>query len=90
MPPGAIEVPLVRDGDLRLTPVSIEGRPPALFEFDLGAGGTLAVSPAYARERNLLDGRPTSQGTVVGVGGAADLGIPPPPSPSTPASCCQP
>ena len=71
MPPDAIEVPLVRDGDLRLTPVSIEGRPPALFEFDLGAGGTLAVSPAYARERNLLDGRPTSQGTVVGVGGAA-------------------
>ncbi len=69
-PRGATEVPLTRDGDLRLVPVSIEGRPPALLEFDLGAGGTIVLAPAYARETNLLAGRPTSQGAIIGVGGA--------------------
>jgi hypothetical protein len=68
-PRGAIEVPLIRDGDLRLVPASIEGGPPALFEFDLGAAGTVVLSPAYARGAHLLDGRPTSQGTIFGVGG---------------------
>ena len=69
VPHGAVEVPLIRDGDLRLVPVSIEGGPPALFEFDLGAAGTIVLSPAYARSAHLLDGRPTSQGTIFGVGG---------------------
>jgi hypothetical protein len=69
VPRGAIEVPLIRDGDLRLVRVSIEGGPPALFEFDLGAAGTVVLSPAYAREARLLDGRPTSQGAIFGVGG---------------------
>jgi hypothetical protein len=71
VPRGAVEVPLIRDGDLRLVPVSIEGGPPALFEFDLGAAGTVVLSPAYAREAHLLDGRPTSQGAIFGVGGDA-------------------
>jgi hypothetical protein len=69
-PRGATQVPLTRDGDLRLVPVSIEGRPPALFEFDLGAGGTIVLAPAYAKETDLLAGRPTSQGAIIGVGGA--------------------
>jgi hypothetical protein len=68
-PHGAAEVVLTRDADLRLIPVSIEGRPPALFEFDLGAGGAIVLAPAYARESNLLAGRPTSQGAIFGVGG---------------------
>ena len=68
-PRGATEVVLTRDSDLRLIPVSIEGRPPALFEFDLGAGGTIVLAPAYARETNLLAGRQTSQGAIYGVGG---------------------
>ena len=68
-PRGAIEVPLTRDGTLRLVPVSIEGRPRALFEFDLGAAGTIVLAPAYARETNLPGSRPTSQGAIVGVGG---------------------
>jgi hypothetical protein len=68
-PRGAMEVPLTRDGDLRLVPVSIEGRPPALFEFDLGAGGTIVLAPAYARAANLPGARPTSLGAIIGVGG---------------------
>ncbi|HEY3888068.1 MAG TPA: aspartyl protease family protein [Caulobacteraceae bacterium] len=68
-PRGAIEVPLTRDGAVRLVPVSIEGGRAALFEFDLGAGGTLVLAPAYARETNLPGSRPTSQGVIVGVGG---------------------
>jgi predicted aspartyl protease len=68
-PRGATEVPLTRDGELRLVPVSVEGRPPALFEFDLGAGGTIVLAPAYTREANLLAGRPTSRGAIYGVGG---------------------
>jgi hypothetical protein len=68
-PRGAIEVPLTRDGDLRLVPVSIEGRPPALFEFDLGAGGAIVLAPAYARETNLPGDRRTSRGSIIGVGG---------------------
>jgi len=69
VPRGAVEVPLIRDGDLRLVRVSIEGGPPALFEFDLGAAGTVVLSPAYTRETHLLEGRPTSQGAIFGVGG---------------------
>ncbi len=68
-PRGAIEVPLTRDGDLRLVPVSVEGLPPALFEFDLGAGGAIVLAPGYARETNLPGGRPTTLGSIVGVGG---------------------
>jgi hypothetical protein len=68
-PRGATAVPLTRDGDLRLVPVSIEGRPPALFEFDLGAGGAIVLAPAYARQTNLPGERPTSRGAIIGVGG---------------------
>jgi len=68
LPPGAIEVPLIRVQD-RTVPVSIEGGQAVPFEFDLGNGAPLLVFPAYYKSHGLLKGRPVSQSMGGGVGG---------------------
>jgi hypothetical protein len=61
-PPGAIEIPVVELEGERVVPISIDGAAPAQFELELGnVIGPLLVTPAYAREHNLLAGHATSQ-----------------------------
>ena len=69
------EVPLVSTGSIRAVPLSIEGRPPALFDFDTGNGGALIIYPAYADAEGLLDGRPRSTVMSGAVGGVRESGI---------------
>jgi hypothetical protein len=59
-PPGAVAVPLKRRGKLRSVPVSIAGLPPVDATFDIGSNGTLLISPAFAAEQKLLQGRRTT------------------------------
>lgn len=69
-PAGAAEVPITLVDGLRAVPVSVEGREPVLFDFDIGNGSPLIVFPAYADRTGLLaDGRPTSNGMSGAVGG---------------------
>jgi hypothetical protein len=74
-PEGLVEVPLVSTGSIRAVPLSIEGRPPALFDFDTGNGGALIVYPAYAASENLLEGRRASTVMSGAVGGMRESGI---------------
>ena len=74
-PEGLVEVPLVSTGSIRAVPLSIEGREPALFDFDTGNGGALIVYPAYAAAQGLLDGRPASTVMSGAVGGMRESGI---------------
>jgi hypothetical protein len=67
-PPGAVELPL-SPGLFRAIPVSLEGRAPAAFIFDLGDAGTIDVFPAYAKAQNLLAGRRLSQTIGLGIAG---------------------
>lgn len=68
IPPGAVEIPLPKIED-RAVPVSVEGRPPVPFDFDLGDGSPLAVFPAYYKAQKLLEGRRTTQELGGAVGG---------------------
>ena len=68
-PHDATRVPLGRHADARTVPISLEGAPPAPFDFDLGNAGTLIVYPAYGDRAHLLDGRPQTLDMLVGVGG---------------------
>lgn len=68
-PAGAIEVPIRLADALRAVPVSLEGRAPSAFDFDLGNGSPLIVFPGYAQAQKLLDGRPTSKVLGGGAGG---------------------
>jgi hypothetical protein len=68
-PSGAAEVPITLVDGLRAVPVSIEGRPPELFDFDIGNGSPLIVFPAYEERVQLLKGRPTSTSLGGAVGG---------------------
>src|SRR5690606_4510221 len=69
-PAGAREVALVESaGGLRSVEVSIEGRPPAPFDFDIGNGGSALVFPASAAAEGLLDGRRSSTVLSGAVGG---------------------
>jgi len=68
-PAGAAQVPITAVDGLRAVPVSIEGRPPALFDFDLGNGTALLIFPSYAAAEKLLEGRPQSTGLGGAVGG---------------------
>jgi len=69
-PAGAREVALVESaGGLRSVEVSIEGRPPAPFDFDIGNGGSALVFPAYAEAEGLLEGRRSSTVLSGAVGG---------------------
>ncbi len=74
-PPGAVLVPLVRDGRLRLAPVSIEGRPAAWFNFDLGDNSAIGVAPAFAQSQSLLAGRRSATYGLSGVGGQATVSM---------------
>ncbi|HYC67768.1 aspartyl protease family protein [Brevundimonas sp.] len=74
-PEGLVEVPLVSTGAIRAVPLSVEGRPPALFDFDTGNGGSLIVYPAYAAAEGLLEGRPASTVMSGAVGGMRESGI---------------
>jgi hypothetical protein len=68
-PPGAARLALGRHQDRRSIPVSVEGREPVSFDFDLGNNGGLIVYSAYRDAAHLLDGRPQSLGLSAGVGG---------------------
>ncbi|MFN3669538.1 MAG: aspartyl protease family protein [Brevundimonas sp.] len=74
-PAGVVEVPLTSTGSIRAIPLSIEGRAPALFDFDTGNGGALIVYPAYAEAAGLIDGRPRSTVMSGAVGGMRETGI---------------
>ncbi|HYC73720.1 MAG TPA: aspartyl protease family protein [Brevundimonas sp.] len=74
-PEGLTEAPLVSTGAIRAVPLSIEGRSPALFEFDTGNGGALIIHPAYAGATGLLEGRPRSTVMSGAVGGMRESGI---------------
>lgn len=74
-PSGLTEVPLVSTGSIRAVPLSIEGRPPVLFDFDTGNGGALIVYPAYARAEGLPADRPQSTVLSGAVGGVRESGI---------------
>ena len=69
IPSGAVRVALGRHGENRTVPVSIEGRPPVDFDFDLGSNSPLIVYPHYRDSVHLLAGRRHSQGLSAGVGG---------------------
>ncbi|MFI4934942.1 MAG: aspartyl protease family protein [Caulobacterales bacterium] len=71
MPAGAIESPLLHGGLVRATPVSVEGRAPAQFQFDLGDAGALDLYPIYVKAQKLLEGRRTSQVMSFGEGGSS-------------------
>ena len=71
-PDGLVEVPLVSTGPIRAVPLSIEGRPPVLFDFDTGNGGALIIYPAYAEAEGLLEGRPRSTVMSGAVGGVRE------------------
>jgi hypothetical protein len=61
-PKGAVELPITEVDGERLVPVSVNGEPPAKFEFELGnTSGPLLTSPAYTKEHRLLEGMKTSQ-----------------------------
>ena len=68
-PAGAAQIPITAVDGLRAVPVSIEGRAPVLFDFDLGNGTPLLVFPSYAAAEKLLEGRPQSTGLGGAVGG---------------------
>ena len=69
IPAGAVHVPVVRQHGSRLVAMSLDGGTPALFAIDIGDGSALDVSPAYADEHRLLQGRLALQGRGMGVGG---------------------
>jgi hypothetical protein len=61
-PSGAIDVPLIALDGERVIPLSVNGAAPLQFELELGnVIGPLMVTRAYAEERKLLEGHPTSQ-----------------------------
>jgi hypothetical protein len=72
-PSGAVAVPLRPSGRLRSVPISIDGRPPVEATFDLGNNATLKISPKWAEEQRLLDGKRTSTSSSVGINGRSAL-----------------
>lgn len=61
-PKGAVEMPLTFVGDEWVVPVTVSGAAPALFEVELGnVSGPLLVTPQFAAEHKLLEGKKTSQ-----------------------------
>jgi predicted aspartyl protease len=70
-PRGAVAVPLRPSGQLRSVPVSIEDRPPVPATFDLGNNVALKISPKWAGEQKLLDGKRTTTASSVGINGGS-------------------
>ena len=73
-PDGAIEIPLASVKGIRSIPVSVEGRPPVQFDFDLGNGSPLLIFPAYYQSQHLLDGRRATQVLGGAIGGIRPQG----------------
>ncbi len=69
IPRGAVRVPLGRHGENRTVPVSIEGRDPVDFDFDLGSNSPAIVYPYYRDSTQLLAARQQSRELSAGVGG---------------------
>lgn len=63
-------MPLVERRGIMLMPAQIEGRALVEAEFDLGNGTRTILSGRYAKAAGLLDGRPTTDGSGGGLGGA--------------------
>src|SRR5690606_30660403 len=75
-PQDARQVSLMESaGGLRSVEVSIEGRPPVPFDFDIGNGGSVLVFPVYAQAEGLLEDRPSSTVMSGAVGGAREARI---------------
>jgi predicted aspartyl protease len=70
-PRGAIAVTLMRDGDTRLAPLSLNGGPPALFIMDTGFSDNLRIAPALAERQNLMAGQAGRPITIGAIGGDA-------------------
>ncbi|MDO8380896.1 pepsin/retropepsin-like aspartic protease family protein [Phenylobacterium sp.] len=69
-PAGAVPVAASPSGGLRAVPVSIEGKPPVLMDFDIGNGSPLIVFSDYVARTGLLtDGRKVSKTLSGAVGG---------------------
>lgn len=68
-PDTATGVELLSTGDIRAIRVSVEGRPPELFDFDTGNGSPLIIYPDYAVTEHLLDSRLSTTTRSGGVGG---------------------
>lgn len=60
LPPGAVEVPLIRRVDSRTVPVSIEGAAPVPFEWFLGDPAPVTVYQPYYESHKMLQNRTTS------------------------------
>jgi len=68
-PPGAVRVALGRHGENRTVPVSVEGREPVDFDFDLGSNSPVIIYPYYRDSAQLLADRRHSRELSAGVGG---------------------
>jgi predicted aspartyl protease len=75
-PAGAISIPLKQDerGGVRTVPITLEGKP-VLATFDLGAGAALLLSPRYAAEQGLLNGKRRSTTPSTGVEGTSAASV---------------
>jgi hypothetical protein len=69
VPAGAVRVALGRHGENRTVPVSIEGREPIDFDFDLGNNSPVIIYPHYRDSARLLAQRRQSRSLSAGVGG---------------------
>ncbi len=68
----SLEMHPTHDG-MRLVELSVEGRPPALFQVDTGSGACVDIFDAYTREQGLLSGRSrVSTAYGGGVGGLVE------------------
>ena len=68
-PAGAAELPLTREHDEHLVPVSLEGAPSAEFELGLGNSGEMLVYESYYHLHKVLEGKRSSQRLAAGTGG---------------------
>jgi hypothetical protein len=68
-PTGAVEVPLTREHDEHLVPVSLEDAPSAEFELGLGNSGEMLVYESYYQIHKVLEGKRSSQRLAAGTGG---------------------
>lgn len=68
---GAVRLPLTDADGIKQVPVRIDGQPEMLADFDLGNGGRVLISEAFARRAGLLDpGRINGTESGGGIGGA--------------------
>lgn len=68
-PREATRLALLENNGIRTIEASIEGRAPVRFDFDIGNGSPLILSPGYVEAERLADGRPMSKTLAGAVGG---------------------